>query len=69
MIDPQRRALTALSKHPYLVPSDLGQFIGGVKAGGPMGARLVAKGWAVCRAGNGVAYAITRAGREALDGG
>ena len=69
MTDPQRRALTALAKHPYLVPSDLGGFIGGVNAGGPMGARLVSKGWAVRRDGDGVAYAITRAGREALAGG
>ena len=69
MTEPQRKALTALSKHPYLVPSDLGNFIGGAKLGGPMGARLVARGWAVRRDGNGVAYAITRAGREALAGG
>lgn len=69
MTEPQRKALTALAKHPYFVPSDLGEFLGGVKVGGPMGARLVAKGWAYRLGGDGVAYAITRAGREALAGG
>jgi len=64
MTEPQRKALMALAKHPYLVPSDLGGFIGGVNAGGPMGARLAAKGWAYRLGGDGVAYAITRAGRE-----
>lgn len=69
MTEPQRKALTALAKHPYFVPSDLGEFLGGVKVGGPMGARLVAKGWAYRLGGDGVAYAITRAGRDALASG
>ena len=69
MTEPQRKALTALAKHPYFVPSDLGEFLGGVKVGKPMGARLVAKGWAYRLGGDGVAYAITRAGREALVNG